>query len=158
CANKNPVSHHMKLRHIHYWISLALALALPPAMWHLHLPFRFDWITLTIAYWFVLAAQAIFVAAILCVLGMPGLFASLLSRYRRSPVQMLLLFLFFIILAVAFSWPKALVLTIDAAAILELRAHWGTAKLRSAAAAVPLPALYLFAGFFVMLGYNVVIV
>ena len=55
----------IKPPHWHYWVTLLLAVALGPALLRLHLPLRFDWITVVIAYWLILAAQSVFVAAIL---------------------------------------------------------------------------------------------
>src|SRR5579863_2101870 len=49
----------------HYWIGLLLGVALIPVLRSQHLPLKFDWITLGVAYWLMLAAQSIFLAAIL---------------------------------------------------------------------------------------------
>jgi len=150
----------MKLRDSHYWIGALLGIALIPALRALHLPVRFDWIRLGIAYWFVLAAQSIFVAAILCLIGLPRqqAFGPLVKRYRHNPWRIVLLLLFFLILGWAFTWTKALVLTVDAVAILEIRERGNLHKLRQAAAALLLPALYFFAGFLLVLAYNDIIV
>lgn len=148
----------MKPRYWHYWIGSLLGVALIPLLRRLHLPVNFDWIALGTAYWIVLAAQAIFVAALLCLIGMPrpAILQPLVDRYRRAPLRVIFLLLFFAVLAWALTWTKALVLTVDAAAILEFkerRRH----DIRDALSAVLLPALYLFAGFLLVFAYNDII-
>ena len=49
----------------------------------LHLPLRFDWMTVTIAFWFVVAAQSIFVAALLCNIGWIARFIALARAYTH---------------------------------------------------------------------------
>ncbi len=49
----------------HYWIGLLLCLALVPVLRSQGLPLEFDWITLGIAFWFLLTAESIFVAILL---------------------------------------------------------------------------------------------
>lgn len=150
----------MQPRYWHYWISLLLSAALIPALRFLHLPLSFDWKTLGIAYWFVLSAQSIFVAAALCLIGLPRqtVLAPLLERYRREPIRIALLLLYFGILAWAFGWVKAVVLTVDTIALLEFRERRSVPELRRDAAAVLSPAIYLFAGFLLVLAYNCIIV
>jgi hypothetical protein len=145
----------MKLRHLHYWVSLLLGVALVPALLSLHLPVKFTWMSLGIAYWLVLGVQSIFVAALLCVIGLPkqDALGPLLQNYRQHPVRIAFHLLFFVILGVAVGWVKALILTVDAIAILELRER---GKLR-AASQVLLPALYLFTGFLLVFAYNDII-
>ena len=113
----------MRPRSWHFWIGLFLGLALIPILRELHLPFRFDWITFSIAYWFVLVAQSIFLAAILCLIGLPirDVFAPLYESYRRNPLHIVLLLLYFSTLVWAFSWTKALVMSVDTIAVLEFR-------------------------------------
>jgi hypothetical protein len=50
----------MKQRYWHYWIGLLLGLALVQVLRFENLPLKFDWITLGVGYWILLAAQAIF--------------------------------------------------------------------------------------------------
>ena len=148
----------MKPRHWHYWIGLLLSIALIPLLRWLHIPVKFDWIALGTAYWLVLAAQSIFVAAVLCLIGLPRstMLRPLVERYRREPIRIVLLLLFFAALGWAFTWMKALILTADTIAILEFRER-ELHELRRAAAAILLPALYLFAGFLLVFAYNDII-
>ena len=148
----------MKPRHWHYWISLLLSIVLIPVLRGMHLPTKFNWIALGTAYWLVLAAQSIFVAAVLCLIGLPAqaVLGPLVERYRREPIRIVLLLLYFAVLGWAFTWIKALVLTADTAAILEFRER-KIYELRQAAAAILLPALYLFAGFLLVFAYNDII-
>ena len=150
----------MKPSSWHYWIGLLLSLALIPCLRSLHLPIRFDWKTLGIAYWLVLAAQSIFVAALLSVIGRPmsAVLRPLAQRYRQAPLRIVLVVLYLGFLSWAFTVVKALVLTVDTIAILEFRESRSAAELRKTAAAVGLAALYLFAGFLLVFAYNDIIV
>jgi hypothetical protein len=150
----------MKPSYWHYWISLLLGLALIPVLRSQHLPLKFEWITLSIAYWLVLAAQSIFVAVVLCVIGLPGDRAlwPWLARYRASPLRIVPLLIFFAILVLATGWMKALVLSVDAVALLEVLNRQKAQGLSRAAAAVFAPAVYLFFGFAMVLAYNCAIV
>jgi len=150
----------MKPRYWHYWIGLALLLAVVPVLRSQHLPVKFDWLTLGIAYWFVLAAQSIFVAAVLGVIGLPreqGL-GPWLARYREKPLRILPVLLYFGILAWITTWLRALVLTVDAVALLELLRRQKGRELRQTVAAVLAPAAYLFFGFLMVLAYDCAIV
>lgn len=149
----------MKPRYWHYWISLLLLLAMVPVLRSGKLPLRFDWVTLGIAYWFLLAAQSIFVAVLLCLIGLPGeqVLRPFLVRYRKNPVRLIPLLLFVAILVVFIGWLRATVLSVDAIALLELLKR-REATLRQTAAAILAPAAYLFFGFLMVLAYNNVIV
>lgn len=150
----------MRPRYWHYWISLGLALALIPVLRSEHLPLKFDWITLGSAYWLVLAAQSIFVAAILCVIGLPREQAlqPFLASYRQSPLRIVPVLLYFGVLVWFASGLKALVLTVDAVALLELLRRQKALRSRADIVAVLLPAAYLFFGFLMVLAYNSAIV
>jgi PAP2 superfamily len=148
----------MKPRYWHYWIGILLSVALIPVLRGLHLPVRFDWIALGTAYWLVLAAQAVFVAAVLCLIGLPGqaILQFLVERYRRAPLRIVSLLIFVTVLAWALTSMKALILTVDTLAILEFRERKRN-ELRHALSAILLPALYLFAGFLLVFAYNDII-
>jgi len=150
----------MKSSHWHYSISLLLGIALVPLLRRLHLPTAFDWTTLATAYWLVLASQSIFVAAVLCLIGFPGelVLRPLLDHYRREPLRIVLVLIYALILFYTLSWMKACILTVDTVAILEYRERGGFRRLRQAAGSILVPALYLFAGFLVVLAYNSIIV
>jgi len=150
----------MKPRSWHYGISLLLALALAPVLRSQRLPLRFDWITFGIAYWFFLAAQSIFAAALLCLIGLPRklVWEPFLTRYRENPLRIVALLFFFAVLAWTTTVVKALVLTVDTVALLELRDRQEVQGVRHAAAAVLAPAAYLFFGFLMVLAYNCAIV
>jgi hypothetical protein len=153
---------HMPLspRYWHYWIGLLLALALVPVLRFENLPVKFDWITLSVAYWILLAAQSIFAAVLLCLIGLPRdqLLNPFLARYRENPLRFIPMLLFFAILVWFAGWLRALVLTVDAVAALELLNRQKAKGLRHAAASVLAPAAYLFFGFLMVLAYNNVIV
>jgi hypothetical protein len=144
----------------HYWISLLLGVALLPVLRSQHLPLKFDWMTITVAYWLVLAAQSIFVAVLLCVIGLPRdqTLGPFLAPYRANPLRIVPLLLFLAILIWTTSWMKALILGVDAVALLEVVNRQKTSGLRHAAFAVFAPAAYLFFGFAMVLAYNYAIV
>jgi len=144
----------------HYGVSSLLGIALVPCLQGLRLPLRFDWVTLAIAYWFVLAAQAIFVAAVLWSIGLPRQFVlgPLINRYRREPLRIVLLLIYVVILGWSLTWMKALVLTVDTVAVLEYIEGGTKGRLRQGAGTILLPAFYLFTGFLLVLAYNYVIV
>ena len=150
----------MKPRYWHYWISLLLCLALVPVLRNQHLPLKFDWITLAVAYWFVLAAQSIFAAVLLSLIGLPRqqILEPFLARYRENPLRLVPLLLFIAILVWLTSGLRALVIGVDAVALLELLNRQETRGLRRAASAILAPAAYLFFGFLLVLAYNNVIV
>jgi len=150
----------MKPRNWHYWISVLLCLALIPVLRSQHLPLKFDWMTLGIAYWIVLAAQSIFVAVVLGVIGLPRerVLDPFLASFRENPFRILPLLLFFAILAWATTGVKALVLTVDAAAVLEFLDRQPASGLRRSATAILAPACYLFFGFLMILAYNCALV
>jgi hypothetical protein len=150
----------MKPRYWHYWISLVLGLALISVLRSQHLPLKFNWITLAVAYWLVLAAESIFVAVLLCVIGLPGdrVLGPFLAPYRANPLRIVPFLLFLAILVWATGWMKALVLGVDAVAVLEVLNRQKTPGLRLAADAVFAPAAYLFFGFAMVLAYNCAIV
>jgi hypothetical protein len=147
-------------RDFHYWASLLLALAVVPLLRKFNLPVRFDWLHLGFAYWLVLAAQSIFVATLLYLIGVsPGTaLGPLWWRIRRDKLRIALALAFFLILLWAFSWVKALVLTLDVIAVLEFRERLKPEVRRQAAISVLIPALYLFAGFLLIFAYNDIIV
>ena len=147
-------------RYWHYWVSLLLALALVPVLRLENLPLKFDWITLGIAYWVLLSAQSIFAAVVLCLIGLPieQVIKPFLARYRLNPLRIIPLLLFSAVLVWSTGWLRALVLTVDAVAMLELVNRRKAKGLRHDAVAVLTPAAYLFFGFLMVLAYNNVIV
>jgi PAP2 superfamily len=144
----------MQPRFWHYWIGLLLCAALVPVLRSQNLPLNFDWISLGVAYWLVLSAQSIFLAVILAVIGLPGIWQPFIARYRESPLRILILLIYFGILIWAAGWVRALVLTVDAIALLELRERQSVRR----ATAIFAPAAYLFVGFLMVLAYNSAIV
>ena len=144
----------------HYWISLLLALALTPVLRFENLPLKFDWITLGIAYWILLAAQSIFAAVLLCLIGLPWerVLKPFLARYRENPLRIVALLLFVATLVWLTGWLRALLLSVDVVALLELFSRQKAKGLRHAAVAIFAPAAYLFFGFLMVLAYNNVIV
>src|ERR1700690_2964578 len=95
----------MRARYWHYWIGLVLSVAAVPVLRKLHLPVCFDWKTFGTAYW-VLTLQSIFVAVLLCLVGMPrrAVLDPLIERYRRRPFRIAILLLYFLALDWAFTW------------------------------------------------------
>jgi hypothetical protein len=148
----------MKPRYWHYWIGLLLGIALVPVLRRLHLPVRFDWKGLATAYW-ILTVQSVFLAAMLCLVGLPGraILRTLVDRWRREPLRIVLLLLYLLALRWAFPWMTAVVLTVNTVAILEFHER-KPHQLRQAAGAVLGPAIYVVAGFLLVPAYNDIIV
>jgi len=111
----------MQSRYWHYWIGLLLGVALIPVLRSQNLPLKFDWITLSVAYWLVLSAQSIFLAVLLSLIGLREIWQPIVMRYRDRPLRILILLIYFGILIWAPGWVRALVLTVDTIAVLELR-------------------------------------
>jgi hypothetical protein len=148
----------MKPRHWHYWISLLLSIVLIPVLRGLRIPAKFNWIALGTAYWLVLAAQSIFVAAALCLIGLPAqaMLRPLVERYRREPIR--------VVSHATLLRCSGLGIHMDEGAGSDRRYRRRTRipgrktyELRQAAAAILLPALYLFAGFLLVFAYNDII-
>lgn len=150
----------MNPRYWHYWLSLLLCAALVPVLRSQHIPLKFDWITLAVAYWFLLTVQAIFLATLLYLIGFPRrqTLGPVITRYRQSPIRIALVLLYFALLLWATGATKAIVLTVDTIALLELRDRQRLAGVLHAATAVLSPAAYFFFGFLVVLAYNCAIV
>jgi hypothetical protein len=148
----------MKLRYWHYWIGLLLSIALVPVLKKLNLPVRFDWKILVGAYW-ILAVQSVFVASLSCLIGLPwqASLGPLLERYQREPLRIVLLLIYLVVLGWALTWFTAVLLTVDAVAIIEFRER-ELHKPRRGPGAILLPALYLVASFLLVSAYNVIIV
>ncbi len=125
-----------------------------------HLPLRFDWATLAISYWIVLAPQSIFAAVLLALIGMPReqILDPFLARFRQNRPRIAVMLIYFAVLAWCLTPISAIVLTVDTLAVLELRARVGKHGLLQSAAAILPPALYFFFGFLLILAYNSVIV
>ena len=147
-----------KPKELHYWLTALLAVALLPALRRSSLPLAFDWSRLVVSYWLVLAAQSVFTAALLLALQSPAkTLECLRQRVRRKPALIVLWAIFFLALTVAVSWLKAVILTLDALAILEVRERFTAAEQRRAAGAVLISALYMFVGFLLVFAYNDVV-
>jgi len=144
----------------HYWLSALLAVALVPVLHAEHLPLAFDWVTLGVAFWLILAAQSIFVAALLALIGLPReeTWQPFLMRCRKNPLHVVALFVFFAILAWATTPLRAFILTVDALALLEIIQRRKRQNLNRSLSAVLTPAAYLFFGFLLVLAYNCAIV
>ena len=81
-----------------------------------------------------------------------------MARYRENPLRLIALVMFAAILVALTGWLRAMVLSVDAIALLELRNRQKTQELRHTAAAILAPAAYLFFGFLMVLAYNNIIV
>lgn len=149
----------MRPRYLHYWVSLLLLAGLVPVLRSQHLPLKFDWITLSVAYWLVLAAQSVFLAGLLACIGMPSqTLPPLINRYRQNWPRIIAVVLYFAILTWATTVTKSLILTVDTIALLEFYDRERSRGVSRIARAIFLPAAYLFFGFLMVLAYNCAIV
>jgi hypothetical protein len=156
---RSPSGTRISFRDLHYAISALLALALIPLLVKLNLPVDFDWAKLASAYWLVLAAQSIFVSTLLYLIGSPAreTWVPAIQPLRQNKARIVFWLVYFVILFWQLTWVKALVLTVDTIAILELRERLKPRDYRKALWAVFLPAGYLFAGFLLVFAYNDII-
>ena len=150
---------HAWLENVHYWATGILVLALVPLLRRFNLPTSFDWAGLAFTYWVLLTAKSIFVATLLYLIGFSPVetVAPVVERFRREKMRILLVLVYFVVLGWALTWTKALVLTIDTVAILELRQRLKPNGLLRSASAILLPAVYLFAGLLLVSAYNDII-
>jgi len=144
---------------VHYWASGLLLVTLIPLLKRFNLPTRFDWAGLAFTYWVVLTAKSIFVATILYLIGFSQeeTVGPALERIRRGKVRILLVVAFFVILGWTSGWLKALVLTVDTFALLEVRERLKPNGFFRPASAILPPALYLFLGLLLVSAYNDII-
>jgi hypothetical protein len=148
----------MRRRNLHYWVTVFLLAALIPVLRSQHLPLRFDWITVSVAYWVILGVQSIFLAVLLACIGTPQILSPLIDRYRRNWLRLVAVAAYFAVLAWATTVTKSLVLSVVTVALLELYDRKGARDLSRTAGAVLVPAAYLFLGFLLVLAYNCAIV
>jgi len=141
---------------IHYWVTALLALAVIPLLIRFHLPTRFDWIGLAIAYWLSLATKALFMATFFALIGFSPArtVAPLLERLRREKIRILLLVVYVAVLVWALPVSVAVVLSVDTVVLLELYQRIKLQGLLRTARAVLPPALYLFCGLLLVSAYN----
>jgi hypothetical protein len=141
-------------RHLHYWISALLAMAVVPLLRHFQLPRRFDWPGLVRLYWLLLAERAIFAALILFLIGFPPTsWLPVFRRLWRDKLRLVILLIFSSLLSWAYGWAQGLLLTIDATAIVEVSGR----RDRRLAINILLPAIYLFNGLLLVSAYNDII-
>jgi len=108
----------------------------------------------------VLAAQAIFVATLLFVIGdskEQGL-GPFLARTRQNKIRIVFVVIYFVILFWALTWLKALILTVNTIALLEFWERVKTPQRRQKLIGLLTPAIYLFIGFLLVFAYNDIIV
>jgi hypothetical protein len=143
----------------HYWASALLALALIPLLRRLGLPAKFDWIGLAFTFWILLAGQSIFLATVLYVVCLPPkeTLPPLIERIQREKLRIPLVLVYAGGLVWALDWSRALILTVDTLAILELAERFKPNGLSRAARVIIPPALYLFAGLLLVSAYNDII-
>lgn len=146
-------------KNLHYWASGLLGLAVVPLLKRFDLPTEFDWAGLAFTYWVLLTAKSIFVATSLYLIGLPlsETAGPLLKRVRRERVRIVLVLAYFLFLGWALSWLTALVLTVDAIAVLELSERLRPNGIFRSASAILPPALYLFFGLLLVSAYNDII-
>lgn len=139
---------------------MLLCTTLVPVLHSQRLSAKFDWVTLAVAYWVVLAVQSMFLAAILCVIGMPReqVWEPFLARYQENPFRIVPVVGYFVVLVWATTWLTALVVTVATVAVLELRERRKQRGLQQAVIAAFPAAAYFFVGFLMVLAYNCAIV
>lgn len=144
---------------LHYWLTGILAICVIPLLRALNLPTHFDWLRLMVAYWVLLAARAIFVAAILYWIGISSniSFRPAIHLLQTEKLRVAAILIYFAILLVALSWTWALLITVDTIAVLGVRQTLKPGGLRRVASAVLPAAIYLFCGLLLVSAYNDII-
>jgi hypothetical protein len=145
---------------LHYWASALLLLGLVPCLRRLNLSLNFSWAVLLFVQWLVLAVLSIFVAALLYFVGFATkeTLAPVVQRFQRDKRRIVLVLAYFLSLCWASGWFKALVLTVDTVAIIELLGGLKSSGVRRVTTAVLVPGLYLFLGLLLVSAYNQIIV
>ena len=145
---------------LHYWASALLLLALVPCMRRLNLPLNLKWAGFLFIQWLALAILSIFVAALLYLVGIARreTIGPVVRRFRRDKRRILLVLAYFLFLYWAAGWLKALVLTVDTVAIIELLDELKSSGMRRVATAILVPGLYMFLGLLLVSAYNDIIV
>jgi len=142
-----------------YWISALLIVALVPLLKKLNLPVAFAWSYLISLYWLVLSAQAIFLSTVLFVLVKPALAQRFWQNFLQEKIRIFLIAASFLVLFwAAGSLGKAIVLTVDAIAVLEFLQNEQITDRRKTLLDVLAPAFFLFVGFLLVFSYNDIIV
>jgi hypothetical protein len=145
-----------KFSGLHYWATALLMIGLVPCLRRMNLPLKFDWIRLSWAYWIVLAAHAIFLATVLCVVGFEPekSFGPMLRRFKDEKLRIIAVLAFFFILHSALTWHMTIVLTVDTVAMLEFFQRIKPENGEGTWSRVLLPAVYLFVGWLLIFAYN----
>jgi len=130
---------------LHYWATGLLTVGLVPCLRRMNLPTKFDWIGIGAGYWIVLSAESIFVAVILCLVGFgKKALGPTFARFKNQKSLILIVLAFFFALHWVLTWGMAIVLTVDAVAIVEFFNREVPRKRGGSLLGVMLPAFYLF--------------
>ncbi|MDR3738366.1 MAG: phosphatase PAP2 family protein [Terracidiphilus sp.] len=135
---------------------LALAaLGLIPVYWRSGLPYRIDFGALAAAYWVATTAEAIYLAVLLYVIGLPisETLKPFLQRLRTNRALLAMLVLLAVCLSLLMGPGLGLMLTVDALAIAELM-HRRGARFEQALGDALWPAGYLFCVIVLLYSYN----
>ena len=144
---------------IHYWVTALLILGLVPLLKRFNLPVNFTWGVLG-AFYLLLSMQAVFLAALLCLLGFEPkkTFRPTLHRFKDEKLRILPVLAFLLVLCMVLPWRIALVLTVDTVVLLEFFHRISPGTRMMAIRSVTLPALYLLIGWVLVFAYNDIIV
>ena len=134
---------------------LAAALVLIPVYWRSGLPFSMDLCTLAGAYWASTAADSIFWAVVLCLIGFPvkETVSPFIGRMRQNPKFVGIVVVLAACLMSILGWSMGLVITVDALAVAELMCR-RKEKFGSAVMDAMVPAAYLFGVILVAYAFN----
>lgn len=143
---------------MHWLVTALLAIALIPAFRLAGLPLRVDWTRFLSMYWVHLSATSALFAVFLYLIGFPlrETVLPLWRHYRNQKARLVVLAVFMCAMTWEFGWLFAAILVAGTVALLEFfdRINGEPRKLWESAAAIFIPAAYLFAGLVLVFCYN----
>ena len=143
---------------VHYWATVLMAAALPPAIRMAGLPLRFAWASFFETYWGFLVPESTIGAIILYVASAPvtDSLGPFLRRYSRQKLRLLLILPLVPVLMLTLGMRVGLLTFVAAVVMLEVkdRVEENHISCLKMASDILLPAAYLFVGPIVVSAYN----
>lgn len=140
---------------IHWFATASMAASIIPMFRLSGLPLGIDLVGMATTYWCVLSFQAVFLATLLYVVGLPidQTLIPVIQRYRQQKLRLPFLMVVLICLSYWFPWSTVVMLAIDMLALTELLDR-GPALIGKRTLDVLIPAGYLFFGLLLVFALN----
>ena len=147
---------------LHYAGTVLLAVSAIPAIQHLHLPTRLNWVRILEFYWITLGPRSMLYALVFCIVALPvrETLGPFWSRYKKEKLRFVFVLLFLLVLQQALWLTIAIVLTVDSVFVVELaeRCRSNGSSFRKTGIAVLISTTYMLAGLTLVTIYNDIIV